>query len=131
MRRGIGIGVLLLVILAGIALGVGAYHAGVSHGVAEAASDGRVVRVVGPGYGFGFFPFGLFLFPLFFIALFSLFRWAWWGRSWGHDHDHSHGHHGHGPFGPGGHDRFEEWHRRQHEQDAGDHTPSGGEPSSV
>src|SRR6266540_1758971 len=113
MRRGIGIAVLLLVILGGIAIGVSAYNAGVSHGLAEAATDGQVVRVVGPGYGF--FPFGLFLFPLFFFGIFALARFAW-GRGWG------------------GHEtptRFEEWHRRQHEQGKGDHSPSGGEPASV
>ena len=59
MRRGIGIAVLLLVILGGIAIGVSAYNAGVTHGLAQAAGGGQVVRVVGPGYGF--FPFGLFL----------------------------------------------------------------------
>ena len=125
MRRGIGIAVLLLVIFGGIAIGVSAYNAGVTHGLAEAARDGQVVRVVGPGNGF--FPFGLFLFPLFFFGIFALARFAW-GRGWG----------GHG-YGPSagrswGHDaptRFEEWHRRQHEQGKGDHTPSGGEPASV
>jgi hypothetical protein len=65
MRRGIGIGVVLLLILAGIAIGVGAYNAGFSQGLEESGRAGDVVRVIGPG--FGFFPFGLFLFPLFFI----------------------------------------------------------------
>jgi hypothetical protein len=124
MRRGIGIAVLLLVILGGIAIGVSAYNAGVTHGLAEAATDGQVVRVVGPGYGF--FPFGLFLFPLFFFGIFALARFAW-GRGWSG--------HGHGPYARGswGHEtptRFEEWHRRQHEQGTGDHTPAGGEPAS-
>ena len=80
MRRGIGIAVLLLVILGGIAVGVPAYPAGVSHGLAEAATEGQVVRVFGPGYGF--FPFGLFLFPLFFFGIFALARLSW-GRRWG------------------------------------------------
>jgi hypothetical protein len=131
MRRGIGIAVLLLAILAGIAIGVGAYHAGVSHGLAEAASGGRVVRVVGPGYGF--FPFGLFLFPLFLFAIFALFRFAWWGRRWGGGYGPGPGHghdHGPGPWGEGWR-RAEDWHRRQHEQDSGDHPPAGGEPASV
>ena len=38
MRRTFGVGVLLLVILGGIAIGVGAYHAGVNHGLSEAAN---------------------------------------------------------------------------------------------
>src|SRR2546423_13626745 len=63
MRRTFGIGVLLLVILGGIAIGVGAYHAGVNHGLSEAANS-RVVHVVEPGYGGGV-PFGFLFFPLF------------------------------------------------------------------
>jgi hypothetical protein len=128
MRRGFGIAALVLVILAGVAIGVGAYHAGVSHGLAEAATGGQIVRVVGPGYGYGFFPFGIFLFPLFFFLVFGLMRAAFWGRRWGgHDHPHK----GPGPWGEGPGGRFEEMHRRLHEQESGDHTPSGGEPSSV
>jgi hypothetical protein len=125
MRRGIGIAVLLLVILGGIAIGVSAYNAGVTHGLAEAAGDGQVVRVVGPGYGF--FPFGLFLFPLFFFGIFALARFAW-GRGWG---GHGYGSSAGRPWGHDAPTRFEEWHRRQHEQGKGDHTPSGGEPASV
>lgn len=126
MRRGIGIAVLLLVILAGIAIGVSSYNAGVSHGLAEAANGGQIVRVVGPGYGF--FPFGLFLFPLFLIGIFAFFRFAFWGRRWG---GYGPGHHGPGPWKEEGPKMAEDWHRRQHEQDSGDHTPAGGEPSSV
>ncbi|HEY6678634.1 MAG TPA: hypothetical protein VI411_06995 [Actinomycetota bacterium] len=125
MRRGIGIAVLLLVILGGIAIGVTAYNAGVSHGLAEATTDGQVVRVVGPGYGF--FPFGLFLFPLFFFGFFALARLSW-GQRWG---GHGHGFSAGGSWGTEGPKRFEEWHRRQHEQGEGDHTPAGGEPASV
>ena len=55
MRRTFGIGVLLLLILGGIAIGLGAYHAGVNHGLSEAANS-RVVHVVdsGEGGGLGF-----------------------------------------------------------------------------
>jgi hypothetical protein len=125
MRRGVGIAVLLLVIMGGIAIGVGAYNAGVTHGLAEAANGGQVVRVVGPGYGF--FPFGLFLFPLFFLGIFALARLSW-GRRWG---GHGHGPDGGGYWGHEGPKRIEEWHRRQHEPTEGDHTPAGGEPASV
>ncbi len=129
MRRGFGIVVLMLVVLAGIAIGVGAYNAGVSHGLAEAANGGQVVHVVGPGYGFGFFPFGLFLFPLFLFGIFALFRFAFWGRRWG-GYGPGGADHGHGPWRGGWNQGAEDWHRRQHEPTSGDHTPSGGEPAS-
>jgi len=123
MRRTFGIGVLLLVILGGIAIGLGAYHAGVNHGLTE-ASNARVVHVEerGPG-GFGFI-----FFPLFFIGLFLLLRGAHWRRHW-----HGGGPWGHG-HGPGTHDRedrIEEWHRRLHEQASGDHPGAGGQPASA
>ena len=106
MRRTFWIGVVLLVILAGIAIGVGAYHAGVNHGLAESGRVHEVVRVVGPGYGF---PFGLILFPLFIFGIFFLLRGAFWRRRWA----------GYGPggWGPGHHGGVEELHRRLHEED--------------
>ena len=47
MRRGLWIGVALLVIAAGILIGVGAYHAGVNDGIEQAANSEQIVRVVG------------------------------------------------------------------------------------
>lgn len=123
MRRGIGIGVVLLLILAGIVIGVGAYNAGFSQGLEEAARVGEVVRVIDRGPGF--FPFGLFLFPLFFIGIFALLRGAFWRRRWD-----GWGHHGPGGWSKGGPAMFEEWHRSQHEK-AGDQPGSSGEPASV
>src|SRR2546426_6566255 len=104
MRRGLALVVLIVAILTGIAIGVGAYHAGYDHGLEASGRVTQVVREVGPG---GFFPFGLFLFPLFFIFfLFFLLRVVFWGRHrwggpsrWGPDH----GEHG----GWKGHSRFE------------------------
>jgi hypothetical protein len=124
MRRTFWIGVVLLLILAGVALGVTAYHAGVNHGLADSGRVHEVVRVVGPGYGF---PFGLFLFPLLFFGIFFLLRGAAWRRRWSGDGP---GHWGPGPWrgGPGG---VEEMHRRLHEQAAGDHPAAGGEPASA
>src|SRR5947207_15224131 len=87
MRRGMAIVVLILAILGGVAIGVGAYHAAVTHGLAQAATGGQVVRVVGPGWGF--FPFGTFLFPRFFFLIFGLLRVAFFRRRW----------HGYGPCG--------------------------------
>src|SRR5438270_5905859 len=105
MRRTFSIGVLLLAILGGVAIGVGAYHAGVNHGLAQAA-NARVVHVVEPGYGPGF---GFFLFPLFFIGLFLVLRGAFWRRRW-HHHDG-------GPWGrgPEGREGIDAMHRRLHE----------------
>jgi hypothetical protein len=131
MRRGMGIVVLLLVIVGAIAIGVGAYNAGVHQGLEEAGRAGEVVRVIGPGYGYGyghgFFPFGLFLFPLFLIGIVFLVRGLFWRRHWdGPDH----GHWGPGSW-KGGPPRFEEWHRRQHEEGEGAPPRSGGEPESA
>src|SRR6187200_3691829 len=86
MRRGYAIALAVFLLLASIAIAVGAYHAGVVHGVATSAACGQVVQVVGPGYGYGygwgFFPFGFFLFPLFLFGLIFLLRGAFWGRRW-------------------------------------------------
>jgi hypothetical protein len=124
MRRSMWIGALLLVILGGIAIGVGAYNAGVSHGLSQAAHSDQVVRVIGPGFGF---PFGLFLFPLFFFAIFALVRGAFWRRRWEGGHPHPHA--GPGNWTRGGPAMFEDWHRRQHDQITGEHPGAGGEPA--
>jgi hypothetical protein len=107
MGRTFRIGIVLLLVLAGVAIGVGAYHAGVNHGLSE-ASNARVVHIV-DGYGGGF-PFGLVFFPLFFFGIFFLVRGAAWrrhGGPWGHHH---------GPGSPEGRERIEELHRRLHEE---------------
>lgn len=132
MRRGTAIGLTLLGIAVAVLIAVGAYHAGAHHHalVTTTTTGGQVVHVAGPGYyghwGWGFFPFFLF-FPLLIFGFFFLMRGLFWGRRWG------------GPGGPGGYGggsgwqersrAFEDWHRRQHEQATGDHTPAGGEPS--
>lgn len=114
MRRSMWIGALLLVIVALLAVGVGAYNWGLTEGLERADSGVEVVRVVG---GHGGFPFGLILFPLFFIGIFALMKGAFWARAgrWG-DHDHGGG--DHGPWAS----RFEDWHRRQHEEGPGPST---------
>ena len=151
MRRAMVIGVVLLAILAGIGIGVGAYNAGVTEGVSEglrqSGQDAQVVRVVGPrfghgyGYGYGFFPFGLILFPLLVIGIILLVRGAFWRGRWGGPGGYGPGGHGWGPPGPwgqGGPQRFEDWHRRQHDppsdqpRDQTTEQPrSGGEPTGV
>jgi hypothetical protein len=135
MRRGIGVVALLVVVLAGIGIGVGAFNAGERHGVTqgieqvqaaqENGQEVQVVHVVDDGHH-GFFP-GFFLFPLVFIGLFfvlgRILRGA--GR-WGHGGP---GGYGPGPWNEEGRRRFEEraheWHRREH----GDAPASEAEPT--
>lgn len=133
MRRTRWIAVAILVVLAAVGIGVSAFHAGVSNGLARAAGGTEVVRVVGPGYGYGwgFFPFGLFLFPLFFFLIFGLRRGAFWGRRWGGPGSGGHDGPGHRH---GGRDHWkdgaEEWHRRQHDPASGDRG-SGDAPATA
>jgi len=118
---------ILLVVILGVgavALGVTAYNAGVSAGLAQnvAAAGGSVV--VAPGYaagpyvgwgwggGFGFFWF--FGFLLFLFIVFGLIRAAFgWGRGWGRGY----GPGGWGPgYGRGGHGgRYDAWNDRVRE----------------
>jgi hypothetical protein len=134
--RGWRVLVVVLIALAIVGIGLGAYHAGVDEGVRQAAADGgRVVEVVGPGYGwhgYGFFPFGFLFFPLVVIGIVLLVRFAVGGpRGWGHGWDHGHG--PHGPWSEEGRARFEErfgeWHRHQHEQGSTSPDPGGGTAS--
>src|SRR5205809_506013 len=125
MRRSMAIVVLLLVILGGVALGVGAYNAGLAHGLARSEHAVQVVGVVGPGFGF---PFALLLFPLFFFLILALVRGAFWGRRWGGD---GHGHMSPPPWTKQGSARLDEWHRRAHEGTEAEHAGTGGEPSQV
>ena len=119
-----------LVLVAAIAgIGFFAFRAGVAQGspITIEAPAGQPATVPYPYYGYGmpfryghhmpFFGLGCFgiLIPLFlfFIAM-RAFRFAFWGRRWGHM-----GHH-HGPWGR--HDwgergvppMFDEWHKRAH-----------------
>jgi hypothetical protein len=156
MRRAMVIGAVLLAILAGIGIGVAVYNAGLDQGVAEglrqSGQDAQAVRVIGPryghgyGYGWGFFPFGLILFPLLVIGIILLVRGAFWRGRWGGPGGYGPGGYGWGPPGPwgqGGPQRFEEWHRRQHDQPgerpgeqpkdqtAERQPPPGGEPTGA
>ena len=120
MRRTVAIGVALVAITVGVVIGIGAYHAGYTHGLTHtAAAGGRVIRVFGPGYGppFGFFPFGFLFFPLFLIGIFLLIRGLAW-RRWEGGGPGWH-HHRYGPDPGGRAAMFEDWHRRQHEQTTG------------
>jgi hypothetical protein len=114
------IGLVLLMVAGGILIGVASYHAGVNHGIAQAANSDKV-----GGFGYGGFPFGFLIFPLVIFGIFAIAagarrrRWAamgggpgWGGPGrWGFDQE-----------------RVAEMHRQLHEQD-GDHPGVGGEPS--
>jgi hypothetical protein len=89
-----------------IATGLLGYQLGVSHGLAlngQLAQGAQVPYGYYRPWGFGFgFPF------LFFALWFFLLRGLFWGRGW---------HRGGGYTGPNRMQaRFEEWHRRAHEQ---------------
>ncbi len=141
MRRGwtIALAAILAVVLL-VGVGVGAYHAGVDAGVTRGAEAGHVEVVGSPGYGYGwhggfFFPFGFLFFPLVIVGVILLVRAAAggprWGRGW------------YGPgYGPGGgrgawsdeararfEDRFDDWHRRQHEAGSTSPDPGGSPPA--
>lgn len=127
MRRGRAIVLTILVALAVIGIAGGAYNVGLDEGVRRGADAGQVVEVVGRGYWHGgFFPFGLILFPLFVIGVFWLIGAAFRGPRGGWHHEH-------GRFGPWSEEgrarfeeRFQDWHRRQHEQTStGAETPGG------
>lgn len=108
--RGVAIAVLGVGIA--VAIAVGAYDAGVAHGLASTGQALVEQPPVAPhawgyaGHGFFFAPF-LFLFFLLLMA-----RMLFWRRSW-----RGGCHHRHDGVPPA----FEEWHRRVHEQQ----TPSG------
>jgi hypothetical protein len=140
MRRAIGIGVVLLAILAVVGIGVGAYNAGHTDGLAEGLRHSgetvQVVREVGPGfhpgYGYGFFPFGLILFPLLVIGIVLLLRGAFWRGRWGGPGYWGRGYGGPGPWGGPQRfqERFQDWHRDQHERTE-EQARAGGDPGAV
>jgi hypothetical protein len=128
MRRGWGIVAAILGVLLVVAIAAGAYHAGAD----VRPVDGGQVVAVGPGWhGAWFFPFGFLFFLLTIVAIVMLVRFAIGGPRWWHGS-------GYGPWmhGPWGDDarahmeqRFDEWHRRQHEQGSTSPDPGGGSAS--
>ena len=85
--------------IAGIAIGLLAYNAGYTHGLAHSGTAVTVVREP------GIFPFGFFaIFFLGFLAL-RIFFWSSWRRR--------------GPWARHGYieDRFDEWHEQRHEME--------------
>lgn len=129
----LALGAIVVLVLAGI--GIGIYNAGVSQGIAQAATlpEGTtVVAPVGYGYGYGwghpgFFGFGFLwiLFPIFFfLLLFGLARAAFGGgRRWGGPGWGGPGWGPRGGYGPNGwHEererRMAEYHQRLHDEQA-------------
>ena len=119
-RRGRGLIRILLAVLVASVIGVFAYNAGVSHGLAQqisAANPGSYPYPYWPrpwGFGFGFF------FPLLFAFL--ALRLVFWG-AFGHRRWHG----GRGYYGAGPYDvppAFDEWHRRAHQRGSEDHPPA-------
>jgi len=124
-RRGrVLIGVLLAVVLASV-IGVAAYNAGVSHGLAVQVPAAAPGVYPYPHYwhpwGFGFF------FPLLFGFL--LLRLVFWGghRRWYGRGYYGGGYYGRGCYGGGYGDvpaAFDEWHRRAHQHGPEDPPPA-------
>jgi hypothetical protein len=112
------VGLVLLLVVAGVAYGLGV-NAGAAGGVAPAA--GAPVY-----YGHWFYGgFGLFGFLFFFLILFLIFGALFRGRRWGGGHGYGwHGYYGPGAYGwKGGEPRdvpppfepmLESWHKRAH-----------------
>jgi hypothetical protein len=111
----------LVGVLVALVVGVAAYNAGVSHGLAQqmvATGTSAPYGYPGPrpwGFGFGFF------FPLLFSFL--LLRLVLWG---GFGHRRWHRGYGYACGGPSDvPPAFDEWHRRAHERDAKDPAATG------
>src|SRR5258706_11010552 len=98
--------VVVTVAIVATLVGVFAYNAGVTHGIAQAGQAAGAPGVFVPygwyrPWGFGFFPF--LFFGLWFLALRGLF----WGGGW-----RRHRYYGYSDLPPA----FDEWHRRAHER---------------
>ena len=130
--RGVAIAILCVGIAA--AIGAGAYHLGLTQGLAAGVAEGGRALVEQPGgaaataatpaywpppywaYGWGHpWGHGFFFFPfLFLLLLFFLVRAVFWRGGW-----HRGRHHRYDGAPPW----FEEWHRRMHEKQGSADTP--------
>jgi hypothetical protein len=104
----------IVAVLVAVGIGTGAYQAGVAHGLALQIPAGTAPPVPPYGWygGYGWYrPWGFGFGPIFFILIwFLLIRGIFWGgrRRWYYRHWDE--------VSP----RFDEWHRRAHEQMKGD-----------
>jgi len=141
MRRRIAAFAVVVMILAGVGIGLSAYRAGQHNGIAQgieqvqaAQQNGQevqVVHVVGDDRG-AFFP-GFFLFPFFLIGGVILIKGIFHGAGRFGDHG-PHGH-GPGPWNDEGRRRFEErareWHQHEHGSTSAPTPPPPAETSSA
>jgi hypothetical protein len=132
MRRGFGLIALVVTAVLVVIVGVIAYNIGWSDGVnthlPAATNDGTVAPYY---YGYGFHPFfagfGILWFLLILFGIFWLFRLVFWGflgrrmfmGGWGYGRGW-----GYGPGPRSFEERANEWHRRQH----GEQAPPGDTP---
>src|SRR6266508_2793910 len=122
MNRRFGVGILIVIVLALGALGIGvlAFNMGLAQGIAQSAQAGDGAPFNYAPYlffprpwGFGFGLFGFILFLLFLFLIFGLVRRLIWGGPLGWRYMRG------GPANWGEGERqvppfFEEWHRRAH-----------------
>jgi hypothetical protein len=119
INRWAAISLAMVAVLIAVGIGAGAYQAGIAHGLALQIPAGTTPPEVAYGwYGYGWhrpWGFGLF-FPFFFVLLWiAVLRGIFWGgrRRW-------HYYYRHWDDMPS---RFDEWHRRAHEQMKPDASP--------
>jgi len=95
----------ILAAIASVGVGIVAFNAGVTRGL---AANPQVGSTPFAGYPFWFHPFG-FVFPLFILFFwFAIARFVFWGGPWRRRwHDQA---------SEGVPPRFEEWHRQVHER---------------
>ena len=123
----------LLVVIGAVALGVGAYQAGLAAGATQVVAPGTTGAVVPYyghpfGFGFGFFGFlGTLLFIFLIFAVIRAVAFGGRGRGWGGPGGWSGGPGGQGwrgsPWESRAHDVFEDWHRKAHSGEDGRSTP--------
>ena len=125
----------LLVVIGAVALGVGAYQAGLAAGATQVVAPGTTGAVVPYyghpfGFGFGFFGFlGTLLFIFLIFAVIRAIAFGGRGRGWGGPGGWSGGPGGQGwrgsPWESRAHDVFEDWHQKAH---SGEDGPSPASP---
>jgi hypothetical protein len=100
-------------VLMSIAVGVLAYNAGLSHGLAvstpAAGGAPSVVYHYGRGWNWGFFPFGILLW----VFVVRFFFWGCGPRRWYYRHGPWAGPYDGPADGPGS---FDDWHKRAHDR---------------
>ena len=131
--RGIRWAAMFGMLLLSITVGILAYNAGLSHGLAQVAATTQTQPALYPN-AYGWHPFWGFGFPVFPILMFFFFwffvsRLLCWGGPW-----RRRGWYGYGDGGDGGRygapPTFDEWHQRAHDRmkDMVKETPPADDP---